>query len=87
MENEKYKHELKVFITNGSAILSAYILKRAIELILESAFSKTVPNKPDEDDEIGWIEAIGWAAFTGALVGIIRLVIKRGTKNTLDKIM
>lgn len=86
MENDKYKEELKVFVTNGSALLSAYLLKRFTELILESVFHKMAPKKPDEQVEISWIEAIGWAAFTGALAGIIKLVIKRGTKIQLDKI-
>lgn len=87
MENEKYKEELKIFVTNGSAILSAYILKRFTELILESVFHKMTPKKPDEQQEISWIEAIGWAAFTGALAGILKLVIKRGTRIQLDKMM
>ncbi|MFW6371238.1 MAG: DUF4235 domain-containing protein, partial [Bacteroidota bacterium] len=84
MENDKYKEELKIFITNGSALLSAYLLKRFTELILESVFHKEAPKKPDEQEEIGWIEAIGWAAFTGAMAGIIKLVIKRGTRMQLD---
>ena len=87
MESEKYKHELKVFLTNGSAILSAYIIKRVTEVILESVFNKPVPDNPEEDEETGWIEAIGWAAFTGALAGALKLIIKRGTKISLEKIM
>ncbi len=87
MENSKYKEELKIFVTNGSALFSAYILKRVTELILESVFHKVAPKKPDKDEDIGWIEAIGWAAFTGALAGILKLVIKRGTKIQLDKVI
>lgn len=87
MKKDKYNEELKVFVTNGSAILSAYILKRATELLLETVFHKMAPKKPDEQSDISWIEAIGWAAFTGALAGILKLVIKRGTKTQLDKVM
>ncbi len=86
MANNNYKEELKVFVTNGSALLSAYLLKRLTELILESVFHKETPKEPDEQEEISWIEAIGWAAFTGAMAGIIKLVIKRGTRMQLDKI-
>jgi hypothetical protein len=32
---------------------------------------------------MSWIEAIGWAAFTGALAGILKLIVKRGTKISL----
>lgn len=87
MENEKYKSELKVLIMNGGAILSAYLIKRLTEVILESVFHKQVPDNPEENEDIGWIEALGWAAFTGALAGAIKLVIKRGTKVSLEKIM
>ncbi len=87
MEKDKYKKELQIFITNGSAILSAYLLKRVTELILESVFHKMAPKKPDENEEIGWIEAIGWAAFTGALAGALKLIVKRGTKISLNKVM
>ena len=86
MEKEKYKQEFKVLVMKGSAILSAYILKRLTEKILESAFHKKPPKNPEEDEEIGWIEALGWAAFTGALAGALKLVIKRGTKIQLDRI-
>ncbi len=72
---------------NGSAILSAYLIKRLTEIILESVFHKQVPDNPEENEDIGWIEALGWAAFTGALAGAIKLVIKRGTKVSLEKIM
>lgn len=87
MESNTYKNELKIFMMNGSAILSAYLIKRLTEIILESAMHKQVPDNPEEDENISWIEAIGWAAFTGALAGTIRLIVKRGTKISLDKIM
>ena len=85
MKKDKYKEEFKTFVTNGSAILSAYLLKRVTELVLESVFHKMTPSKPDEQEDISWIEAIGWAAFTGAMAGILKLVIKRGTKIQLDR--
>ena len=81
------REELKLMLTNGSAILGAYFLKRLTEKILESAFHKTVPDKPDEQKEIGWIEALGWAAFTGAMAGAFKLAIRRGTKTGLDRVM
>ncbi len=87
MKKEQYRHEAKVFITNGSAILSAYILKRLTEKVLEYAFHKKAPKKPDEEEETSWIDAIGWAAFTGAMAGMLKLVIKRGTKHQLDRVI
>ncbi len=87
MNSKKYRNEFKIFLTNGSALLGAYALKRLIELILEMIFDKEPPKKPDEQKDIGWIEAIGWAAFTGAMAGALKLVVKRSTKIQLDKMM
>ncbi len=87
MKKETVNHELKVLVTNGSAILGAYLFKRAIEKILETFFQKEAPKKPDEQENIGWIEAIGWAAFTGAFAGALKLIISRGTKIQLDKVI
>lgn len=85
MDKETYKKELKILLINGSAIAGAYLLKRTTEKILESVFNKKAPKKPEEDDEISWIDALGWAAFTGAMAGTLKLVIKRNTKKQLDK--
>lgn len=87
MKKEKYSQELKVLITNGTAIVSGYILKRVAERLLESVFHKMVPDKPDRQNQITWIEAVGWAAFTGAMAGVLKLMVKRGTKPQLDKVM
>ncbi|MFO7977367.1 MAG: DUF4235 domain-containing protein [Bacteroidales bacterium] len=87
MKKETYRQELKILVTNGTAIISAYILKRATEQILESVFHKMAPKKPDQEEQTGWIEALGWAAFTGAMAGALKLLIKRGTKPQLDKVM
>lgn len=81
------RDEFKMMVTNGAAILGAYFLKRVTERILEAAFHKEAPNKPDEQEEVGWIEALGWAAFTGAMAGAFKLIIRRGTRTQLDKVM
>ena len=87
MDKRVMRQELKVALVNGSAMLGAYVLKRTTEKILESVFQKEPPKEPDEEEHIGWIEALGWAAFTGAMAGALKLVIKRGTHKTLDKII
>lgn len=84
MEKEQYMEELKIFVRNGGALLGAYLLKRATEKILQSVFTKVGPEKADED--MGWIEAIGWAAFTGAMAGALKLIVKKGTNLPLEKV-
>jgi len=84
MEKEAYKEELKIFVQNGTALLGAYILKRVTEKVLESVFEKVGPDRSPE--ELGWIEAIGWAAFTGAMAGALKLILKKSTNLPLEKI-
>jgi hypothetical protein len=84
MEKEMYREELKVFVQNGTALLGAYILKRVTEKVLESVFDKVGPDKSHED--LGWIEAIGWAAFTGAMAGALKLILKKSTNLPIDSV-
>lgn len=87
MDSKTYRDEIKILLINGSALLGAYALKRGTELVLEKVFDKVPPEKPEEQQDIGWIKAIGWAAFTGAMTGALELIIRRGTKNQLDKVL
>jgi len=81
---DKNKRELKIFVANGSAVLGAFLLKRAMEKLLEIVFDKEPPKKPDEDESTTWTEALGWAALTGAMAGALKLFIRRAE---LDKIL
>lgn len=87
MDSKVYRDEFKVLLINASALLGAYALKRVTEVVLEKVFEKEPPPRPEEQQNTGWIEAIGWAAFTGAMAGTLELVIRRSTKTQLDKVM
>ncbi len=85
MKKEDIKDEIKILLINGGAIAGAYALKRITEKVVERGMHKQVPKSP-EDNSISWAEALGWAAFTGAMAGTIKLLIKRGAKLELDKV-
>ena len=87
MDKEVVRNEVKIAITNGSAIIGAYLFKRLTEKVLETVFDKELPESPESNRDMDWIEAIGWAAFTGALAGTLKLVIKKGTMEQLDKVI
>ena len=80
MNNQVYKNELKALLINGSALLGAYILKRATEKVLELT-SENRGSKTMQEKEFNWVEAIGWAAFTGALASTLQLFINVKFKN------
>ncbi|MFW6257664.1 MAG: DUF4235 domain-containing protein [Prolixibacteraceae bacterium] len=75
---DKHKHELTVFVVNGSAVLGAIVLKKVMEKLLVIIFDREPPKKPVEDDDTTWSEALGWAALTGAMAGVLKLIIRKG---------
>lgn len=74
---DKHKRELKIFVANGSAVLGAFLTKRAMEKLLVVLFDKEPPKKPDKEESTTWTEALAWAALTGAMTGAIKLLIRR----------
>ncbi len=87
MNSEAYKNELKILLINGSAILGAYMLKRVTEKILETTTEIKDNKKLQGNEEFSWIEAIGWAAFTGAMASTLKLLLSRGAKGQFDKLI
>jgi hypothetical protein len=60
----------------GSALLAASVMRKALTTAWRTATGDDPPTIP-EDPETDWAEAIGWAALSGALIGLARLAAKR----------
>ena len=81
---DKYKDEIKLFIIDGSAFLGAYLLKRLAETLLKDSTEES-PLRQDEEEPVKWLEAIAWAAATGAMASVLKLFIKQGSRHQLDR--
>ena len=59
-----------------SAIVAAAAADRALTLIWRGATGDKPPTVP-EDPETTWVEAASWAALSGAVMGVARMMATR----------
>jgi len=85
MTKIELKDDLKIIIITGTAFVSSYAIKRLTEQVWLKITHEDAPKNP-ANPSVRWTEAIFWAAFTGAVAGTLKLLVKRGTKIQLDKL-
>ncbi|MGI8938911.1 MAG: DUF4235 domain-containing protein [Iamia sp.] len=71
-------------VASAAAIGAVVVTKPLIERSYRMIFRKEAPGNPASRD-VDWSEAILWALFTGALVGVIRLLAQRAAASAWDK--
>lgn len=76
-------YAIKIF-SAGAAVLAAFAARKVIAGGWRMTTGHEVPEKP-ESDEYSWKEALAFAALTGALVGVARLVATRGTVRMVGR--
>src|SRR5215472_11332736 len=59
-----------------AALGAAFITRKAVTTAWTKFTGKEPPENP-EDPEVGWVEALGWAAMMGVAVSIARLLATR----------
>lgn len=75
----------KKIIKKGLAVGGAFLLKQAFETFVDKKTDKTIPNEPDKiTNDQTWGQAIAYAAFSGAFLGTMKLVIDRVADNKLE---
>ena len=67
-----------------AALGAAAAMRRTLERLWLSTTGKPAPVNP-ESPETSWGEAITWALVSGALLGLARLVARRGAITTMSK--
>jgi len=70
------KSVLWKLLGTGSAVLAAALADRALNLIWRGATGDQPPTVP-EDPETNWGEALAWAALSGAVIGVARMLATR----------
>ncbi|GAB2688575.1 DUF4235 domain-containing protein [Thalassiella azotivora] len=60
----------------GSAVLAGIAAKKVITLAWTKGTGNAPPANPESPDT-SWKEALGWALFSGALVGVARMLAAR----------
>lgn len=64
-------------LATGSAILAGAIANRVVTKGWEVASGKPPPSDPTHPDDVGWKEALLFAALTGLAVGAARVAAQR----------
>jgi len=59
-----------------SAVMAAQAADKTLTVIWRGATGTTPPTVP-EDPETNWTEAVAWAALSGAVMGIARMLATR----------
>ncbi|MFP5346968.1 MAG: DUF4235 domain-containing protein [Actinomycetes bacterium] len=60
----------------GSAIIAGLAARKVITAAWQTGTGSPPPANPESPDT-SWKEAVGWAVFSGALVGVARLMATR----------
>jgi hypothetical protein len=71
-------------VASGAAIAAVIVTRPVIERLWKALFRREPPGNPASRD-VTWREALLWALFTGALVGVVRLVAQRGAAGAWNK--
>jgi hypothetical protein len=64
----------------GSAVAAAAVAERVLDVAWRAATGKEPP-VDTEDPDTSWTEALAWAAVSGAVIGVARLVATRRAAN------
>ncbi|MDQ1563068.1 MAG: hypothetical protein QOI14_19 [Actinomycetota bacterium] len=67
-----------------AALGAATLMRKSLEKVWMRATGKEAPVNP-ESSETSWGEAVAWALVSGALLGVARLVARRGAITTMSK--
>lgn len=83
-----FTEETRGAIVSGLTILGAMASRKLIKKVWTSATEKDPPTNPAADD-VSWRDAVIWTICTGALVGLVKLVVRRnahvGTERLVRK--
>lgn len=71
-------------IASGAAIGAVVLTRPLVERLWKVLFRREPPGNP-ASREVQWREAMMWALFTGALVGVIRLLAQRAAAEAWQK--
>lgn len=63
-------------LASAAAIGAVMATRPVVERVWKLAFRREAPGNPASQD-VSWSDALLWALFTGALIGVIRLLAQR----------
>jgi len=86
LSNDNQKKYLKKFIINSTVMLGAFIASRGFDTGYKAISGNQVPKNPNDEDT-GWAKALVWGMTTGALLGIVKILLKPGVSSGVNKLL
>lgn len=68
----------------GGAVVAAFGARKAMETTWTKIVGHEPPTNPESPDT-DWVEALAWAALSGALLGLARMAATRQAAKTFKK--
>lgn len=72
-------------LASGAAVLAAILARKVLVSGWRGARHAEPPTNP-ADPTTSWGEAVTWAALTGALVGVARMLAQRGAAQSWNRV-
>lgn len=85
-KDEDFLNEDRIYdlVATGSALLAGALVKKALEAGWKTAKHEDPPKNPAAND-VSWKDAIIWTLATGVVVGLTKLLVKKGTAEHWKK--
>lgn len=68
----------------GGAVVAAFGTRKLMETTWKGVMGSEPPTSPESPDT-DWLEAVAWAALSGALLGLARMLATRQAAKTFQK--
>ncbi len=79
------KHQMWKALAMVASVGAAVAARNATAAVWRNRTGHEPPTNP-ADPATGWGEAVAWTLVTGALVGVARLVARRGAARVWEKV-
>lgn len=77
---------LRRALISGSIMLSSYLMKQGLEAGYKKLSGKDAPKNPKRQDS-SWMEALLWAAATGAVLGLAKTLLRTQVRAGVDSLI
>jgi hypothetical protein len=68
----------------AAGIFGAFVARKVLQTSWKTATGKEPPANP-EHPEVTFVEAVSWAALSGAVIGVIRMLAQRKVASAWQK--
>jgi hypothetical protein len=80
------REQIKNTMVFGATLAGAFLARKIMEKT-KVALTKKEPPKNPVDQDISWKDAIIWMVSTGAILGLVKLIVRRNVTIGAEKLL